>query len=239
MPDPVSSAFAPREPSGAGDLATRLRELHARFPACDIAAVTEVVRAVLASMTGPLSGADMSLLAEVQELGDVLARTRAEIAAMQVEDITLSHIPAASDELEAILTHTAGATHAILEVCEQLDGLADGLDRPARAGPTRAAAAEVLRGATMRVYEACGFQDLTGQRISKVVLALQAIDARITRILQASGAGPRGVSELVEASLAAADLASEEARAASLLRGPQLPEAAMGQSAIDELLAAF
>ena len=185
-----------------------------------------------------LTGAEMSLLAEVQELGDMLARARAEIAAMRVDDITASHIPQASDELEAILTHTAAATHCILEVCESLDALAEGLEKPARGGPSRAAAAGALRQATMRVYEACGFQDLTGQRIAKVVLALQAIDARIARILQAPGARS-GAAAALEAAIAATGADGAEPPAGEVLHGPQLPAAAMGQHDIDQLLAAL
>ena len=218
--------------AGEGDLQRRLEEIRARHPAADPPLVAEVVRAVLATMTGDLSAPEIRLLAEVEELGRTIARARAEVAALGVDDITDSHIPAASDELEAVVVHTASATDRILAVCETLDGLAEGLGN--RGGPTRADAAQALRAATTEVYEACGFQDITGQRISKVVGALQAIDLKVARIMEAFGERRRGPDmRRVERLEAGAPTP------AALLRGPQLPALAMGQDDIDLLLASF
>ncbi len=122
-------------------------------------------------------------------------------------------------------------------MCEALDALAAGLGE--RGGPTRAQAAQALRAATTEVYEACGFQDITGQRISKVVGALQAIDRKVARILAAFGdrrtdatGHPGRLAEL------SADLSPDRRPdlPADLLAGPQLPELAMDQGDIDRLL---
>ena len=77
--------------------------------------VAEVVRAVLTSLSGDLTAQETSLLAEVEALGRTIAAAKAEIAALRVDDITVSHIPFATDELDAIVHHTASATHAILD----------------------------------------------------------------------------------------------------------------------------
>ena len=69
--------------------------------------VAEVVHAVLATMSGDLSAQETSLLAEVEELGRTIASAKAEIAALRVDDITDRHIPFATDELDAIVEHTA------------------------------------------------------------------------------------------------------------------------------------
>ncbi len=191
-------------------LAHRLDQLKQRYPQAEPAMVAEVVRAVLASMQGDLTAPETALLAEVAELGRTIARARAEIAALKVDDITASHIPSATDELDAIVAHTAAATEQILEVCEKLD--AQGL------GP------EV----TTPIYEACSFQDITGQRISKVVATLKAIDAKVAHIVAAF------TPELDDA-----DALPEMPADAELLNGPQLPVHAMDQSDIDRLLADF
>ena len=200
-------------------LPQRLAELRGRYPACDPDMVAEVVRAVLSTMRGDLTAPDAALLAEVEALAQTVANARAEIAALQADDITASHIPSATDELDAIVEHTAEATNIILECCEALDTL----------GPTLSGeAAQAVQDVTTRVYEACGFQDITGQRITKVVSTLQAIERKVAQIVEVFGRGARG---------GGAPIAASETE--SLLNGPQMPTSAMDQTDIDALLASF
>ena len=209
----------PDAPTAApGSLPASLARIAARWPASDPAMVAEVVQSVLESMRGDLTSVESSLLNEVAELGRTIANARAEIAALQVDDITASHIPSATDELDAIVQHTAAATDSILEVCETLDTVAGKLD---------ADGAGVLQDATTRIYEACSFQDITGQRITKVVATLKAIDAKVGHII--------ATFDKREGRSPPKPLPVEE----SLLNGPQLPANAMGQSDIDKLLADF
>lgn len=167
-----------------------------------------------AAMPGGLgmTAIEAALLAEIEELSHTIAGAKAEIAAIQADTITDKHIPTATDELDAIVGHTAAATETILEVCETLDELG------ARLGGDEAAQ---LQDATMRIYEACSFQDITGQRITKVVNALKAIEAKVSCITTAYARVPR------------------DAAPPTLLNGPQLPTNAMDQNDIDRLLADF
>eukprot|EP01037_Dinobryon_pediforme_P001896 gene1896-1928_t len=128
--------------------------------------VEAVVRAVFSTLHGDLTGNETSLLAEVEDLGRTIAAAKAEIAKLRVDEITDSHIPSATDELDAIVAHTATATNSILEACEMLDAMSSkmsGVD------------AECMIDATSRIYEACSFQDITGQRICKVIAESRAI----------------------------------------------------------------
>ena len=196
----------------------RLTAIRTHYPASDPIMIADVVRAVLTTMSGDLTAQETTLLTEVEALGRTIAAAKAEIAALRVDDITVSDIPFATDELDAIIEHTASATHAILESCEMLDNLTSGL-----AGE----AAATLQDATTRIYEACSFQDITGQRISKVVNTLKMIETKVEQLVATFG----------EADSAA----TPDARIGevALLNGPQLPTAAMGQSDIDKLLASF
>jgi chemotaxis protein CheZ len=203
----------------SAQLPQRLAELRVRYPAGDPDMVAEVVRAVLSTMRGDLTAPDAALLAEVEELAQTVANARAEIVALQADDITASHIPSATDELDAIVEHTAEATNIILECCEALDTL----------GPTLSGeAAQAVQDVTTRVYEACGFQDITGQRITKVVSTLQAIERKVAQIIEVFGRGARGGRPAIAAS-----------ETESLLNGPQMPTSAMDQTDIDALLASF
>jgi chemotaxis protein CheZ len=199
-------------------LAERLAGIRAHYVASDPDMVADVVRAILASMSGDLTAKETTLLTEVESLGRTIAAAKAEIAALRVDDITVSDIPFATDELDAIVEHTAAATHAILETCETLDAVAEHLDGEPAAQ---------LQGATTKIYEACGFQDITGQRITKVVNTLKVIETKIGQLIATFGE-PNGE--------AAASSAPGEA---VLLNGPQLPTMAMDQSDIDKLLASF
>ena len=160
------------------NLTGRLAQLRSRYPDAQPEMVAEVVRAVLATLSGDLTVRETSLLAEVEELGRTIAAAKAEIAALRVDDISESHIPSATDELDAIVAHTAAATDAILETCETLDRVGAELTGDA---------ATQLQDATTRIYEACSFQDITGQRITKVVATLKTIDGKVAHIMQAFG----------------------------------------------------
>ncbi len=201
-------------------LAQRLAEIRARHPGSQPEMVAEVVRVVLSTLSGDLSAQETSLLAEVEALGHTIARAKIEIAALRVDDITDNHIPFATDELDAIVDHTATATNAILSSCETLDEVA----RSVTGEP-----ATRLQDATTRIYEACSFQDITGQRINKVVGTLKTIEAKVVQIVATFGNGDRETP---------VELAGEAA-AAELLNGPQHPAVAMDQSDIDKLLASF
>jgi len=195
-------------------LAERMATIRTRYPDTDPDMVAEVVCAVLDVM-----GGDARLRTEVAEIGQLIEQARSEIAALRVEDISASHIPSATDELDAIVEHTAEATNRILEVCEVLDRLAEG---PESDPP------DALQHATMRIYEACSFQDITGQRITKVVSTLKTIENKVAGIVSTFGAREGDAPAVVH-----------EPRPRVLANGPQLPAAAMDQTDIDKLLASF
>lgn len=206
-----------------GILAKRLADTCACYRTADPAMIPAVMQAVLEIFGGDLSAQDARLLAEVEELSRTIADAKAEIAALHVDDVTAGHIPSATDELDAVVAHTAAATEVILEVCESLDEAARGMD-----GPT----VNAVQAGTMRIYEACSFQDITGQRITKVVATLKAIDVKVTQILSTFGGSQNANGPSRPARIA---LSGD----AALLNGPQLPNAAMDQSQIDRMLADF
>ncbi len=200
-------------------LAARLAAIRTRYVESDPEMVADVVRAILATMSGDLTARETTLLTEVESLGRTIAAAKAEIAALRMDDITVSDIPFATDELDAIVAHTAAATHAILETCETLDAVA---------GHLAGEPAAQLQDATTRIYEACGFQDITGQRITKVVNTLKIIEDKVGQLVATFGDSNGEAA-------AAANARGE----GELLNGPQLPTMAMDQSDIDKLLASF
>jgi chemotaxis protein CheZ len=217
MPDPEDDLGL----RGLDALKAKLATIRARQPGIEPDMVTEVVRAVLTTISDDLTVKEASLLREVEELGHTIALAKAEIATLRVDDITDHDIPFATDELDAIVDHTAQATHAILESCETLDEVS---------GTVSGEPAAKLQAATTRIYEACSFQDITGQRITKVVTTLKTIEAKVAQIIGTFGSTVGGAERRE---------ARDEVTDAHLLNGPQLPAHAMDQSDIDKLMASF
>lgn len=183
--------------------------------------VEQAVRQVLSSIAGDLTANETLLLGELQGLAEEIARAKREMAALKVVDINASHIPVATDELDAVVSHTAEATNEILDACEGLERLA-----------TRLAAedATAVTGAVTRIFEACSFQDITGQRIGKVVNALKVIEDRLKHVEERFGPFPDH---------APAAPAADVPEGRALANGPQLPSGAASQAEIDSLLASF
>jgi chemotaxis protein CheZ len=206
--------------AGIDALKHKLTLIRAQQPEFEPGMVTEVIRAVLTTISDDLSAKEATLLREVEELGRTIAIAKSEIAALRVDDITDHDIPFATDELDAIVEHTAQATHAILESCEMLDTVSETVSGEA---------ATKLQDAVTRIYEACSFQDITGQRITKVVTTLKVIEEKVAHIIATFGASTEGHGRT----------ASTISTDADLLNGPQLPAHAMDQSDIDKLLASF
>jgi chemotaxis protein CheZ len=154
------------------------------------------------------------LLLVLEYLSRHIKTTRDEIGALRPEGRSLS---AAADELEEIVAETARAANEIMSAAEAVESIAP------HTAPDIAAA---LTAAATRIYEASAFQDITGQRITKALRALQEIEGKIDALARAcdslAGSGETA---------AAGD--------AALLNGPQLGRSAFTQSDIDKLFESF
>jgi chemotaxis protein CheZ len=204
-----------------GDLSAKIEAIEARAEvAPDATAVASVVEAVLASLSGDLSVADLKLYRELHELARYIADAKREIAEVQPHDIS-ERIPAATDELDAVVDHTAEATGTILDAAESVEKLVSAMPPPM---------GNIVGAAVTRIYEACNFQDITGQRITKVVTTLKYIEQKVDALLAAFGEGVRSAPPAAEPAAAPRD----DAR---LMTGPQLPASANNQADIDTILA--
>jgi chemotaxis protein CheZ len=184
--------------------------------------VGEVVRSLLTTLSGEMSAADLKLYQELEALAEYIHRAKAELAQLRSDDIQSRYIASATDELDAIVGATENATNSILDNAEKIEEIARELDP---------AVGAKLTEATTAMFEACNFQDITGQRITKVVKALKHIEERIEGLVSAFG------PEMAAVRAAEAKSASEGAKPSDedLLNGPQLPDAAHDQAAIDAL----
>lgn len=211
------------------DIEKQLAALSRNVAGVDPRDIVEVVQSVMASLNGDRSSLNVKLHDDIEALAKYIQAAKAEIAAIKPDEIKSHHIPTATDELSAIVGATEEATHTIFEAVETIEALAETMPPET---------AEKVTEAVTQVYEACGFQDITGQRVSKVVKVLESVESKVQALLQAFGeddAEPRA-DEPVRA---APDSDRGKRSDNDLMQGPQLPDNAISQEDVDALLASF
>ncbi len=155
----------------------------------------------------------------VEHLARIIAEAKRDLAALGAQDIRAKHLPTAGDELTAIVGATERATNAILDAVERIEKSANA----AGGEPGAAILADVTA-----IYEACNFQDITGQRISKVVSVLKEVDQTVASLLESLNLPPVVLN-------AGRSVTAAKSGEAALLNGPQMPDAAPNQADIDAL----
>jgi chemotaxis protein CheZ len=214
------------------DLASRLDDVRREMKSgIDTGTIRSVLEDMLVSMKGNIAGADPRVIEELEALSAFIEETKAEIAAIRPEEIPDEHIPAATDELDAVVSATENATNAIMEAAETIEAVAEKIDQES---------AEALSNAVTQIYEACSFQDITGQRIGKVVAALKEIEEKVETVVDKFGPDRETREELKrrrQADKEALASAESDVDEEDLLHGPQLPDNANSQDEIDALFA--
>lgn len=124
------------------------------------------------------------LQGDIIEMARAIARAEREIRQIRHDGVAATQYSSASDELDAVVATTEKATSSILSAAERIQEYA-WTRREEIAGES--AECDMLDGCATEIYTACGFQDLTAQRIRKVVEALRFLDERLKSILEATG----------------------------------------------------
>lgn len=186
----------------------------------DVVALAEITAESLQTF---FSTMDASVYRELREIAEYIQAMKQEIGALQANDLKETRIPAAGQELSAIVQATEAATNTIMECAETLMG-ADPSDPLAYKG--------LVDEKMLVVFEACSFQDITGQRIAKVIETLQHIEERVSRFASAMRA------EDVTGPLSELERARADRRRRLLLHGPQLQGDGIAQGDVDALMKA-
>jgi chemotaxis protein CheZ len=116
---------------------------------------------------------------EISEIAGRIQSTKVEIAALHHPLEKTGKLESAAAELGAVVTDTERATNAIMNNVEMLENIMAEVIAvlPAGFAVTRLADAQ---DHIVRIYEACNFQDITGQRINKVVRTIAFIEERVS-----------------------------------------------------------
>lgn len=183
--------------------------------------IVGIINSVLGKINAQSEEIPALLTTELAELRTIIENLGSQLHTSNIHDISEAHIPDATDELFAVIEATEEATHTIMESCEEILGVLK-TERPELF--------EKVEKCIVSIFEACTFQDITGQRIKKVTGYLKEIDAKTASILKLLKS-----SEAQEVSGAA----GESGQVVSLLNGPGLPHNALTQGDIDKLLEEF
>lgn len=167
---------------------------------------------------------------ELLGLFDRIQTIRREIASIRKPGDDRDRFATMSDELDAIVTATEGATNSIMENAEAIDEVIMAV-RPTVTDPDAAARLDAIPDHIGGIFEACSFQDITGQRITKVVKTLQYIEKRVNALISVWGAAELSTVEPRDENDAMPP--NDDRR---FLNGPQLDGQGVSQSDVDAIM---
>ena len=210
----------------AANVAAQVRTSLASLKASDLqgAQIMEVLKLahqLTDTMKLFFSSLDQSICQEFNYIADYISRTRDEIAALRPNDIKTQRIPTAGAELEAVVGDTEKATETIMSAAEEVL-----CDDEADFDAYRAN----VEARMMTIIEACSFQDLAGQRVSKVVNSLRHVEERVARFAEVMGVRDADYAPHEET-------AKEKRDREQLLNGPAMGGPETSQDDIDAMFA--
>lgn len=182
--------------------------------------VVKIINSVLTRVEAGDSGR-LEIYRELKNLQAIIEEAREEIGAARAKDINVTHIPNATDELDAVVVATAEATGVIMDSCDVIG------EKAALVGGE---IGDSLTAEVTKIYEACSFQDITGQRIKKVVSTLATIEQKVAKLVDVLS------EKLPFTDHGDGSVADERSGDAKLMNGPQMSAKAISQDDIDKLL---
>jgi len=154
------------------------------------------------------------LKVELDLIADAINRTKREIAVLHGKSFDGSEMAKVTGELGAVVGGTEQATQQILEAAESIDQSASALSKVTSPDQQKLLSEEIQER-VVSIFEACNFQDLTGQRISKVMATMKFIENHIMVMMEIWG----GVDAIRAHAPQIVDDREGDAR---LLNGPKL-----------------
>jgi chemotaxis protein CheZ len=183
----------------------------------------------MASSLNPANSAvDNFVHQEIAKLAEYIGEAKNEIFSIQTNARAEDAILDASQHLEEVVKATEQATNTIMDAADTVQGAALGIGDPKE---------KQILDATTLIYDACAFQDITGQRIRKVITLLSNIEDRVEKLNNLFGTRPEIITDTtIPKDLKDIVVPKDDKE---LLHGPQLTGQGASQDEIDALLAKF
>jgi chemotaxis protein CheZ len=168
------------------------------------------------SLEGFFEHVDLAMSQELAGIAKDIQAMKKDIAELRPKDLQSNRIPQAGEELDAVVLETEAATDRIMAAVEAIQA-----EEPSG----EEAYKEFITNHANEIFEACAFQDITGQRIRKVVETLNVIEDRVSRFAEKLRVEDAPVEKTEE------DIRREE----NILHGPQKDGDGVSQDDIDAL----
>jgi chemotaxis protein CheZ len=205
------------------ELIAELKALrHLVEPRDDAQRILENYQAQIAEM--------QKLKSELVIIHNAITRTKQEIATLHVTGFHGQSMSRMTHELDAVVNGTEQATQTILEMVEDIDQLASTMIEQGKDDAEKQTGREI-QDRVVKVFEACNFQDITGQRISKVVNTWKFIESHVVQMMEIWG-GIDAFKEFIP------EAPPEPEGDDALLNGPKLAEDE-GHASQDDIDALF
>jgi chemotaxis protein CheZ len=191
-------------------------------PKDDAQRILETYQAQLSEM--------QKLKGELVIIHNAIIRTKQEIATLHVTGFHGQSVSRMTHELDAVVNGTEQATQIILNMVEDIDQFASTMSEQGKDDAEKQMGREI-QDRVVKVFEACNFQDITGQRISKVVNTWKFIERHVEEMMEIWGG--------IEAFKDYIPQAPQEPQGDdALLNGPKLADDA-GHASQDDIDALF
>ena len=208
------------------------------IPAEQVRELVAAVKDMFGQQDAANTAGNERLYQELGELAKYINNAKKELQEVKSSNIAADHLPSASNQLDAIVQMTEQATGRIMDECDRLTmfhtdmrerllNMDPPLEPDALAGVDDAMNAAAT--SVTHIFEACNFQDITVQRIQKVVKALQEIERQVLRMVVVFGL-------MENKNNLDAETTAELQEDAALLNGPQLNGQGLDQDEIDSIL---
>ena len=165
---------------------------------------------------------------ELDVIADAIRQTKNEITILQDRGFDGAGRTRVGDELDAVVAYAEQATQRILNAAEGIEQTANMLSALLQNKHQQGMAQDIADHVT-RIFEACNFHDLTGQRLAKVAATMKLVEEHIARMMEIW---------TVIAQFQADEIRAATASANALMDGPKLVDQA-GNSAQAEVDALF
>jgi len=203
----------PEESNQAQEFIKRLSKLHTEKG--DSINIEEIH-----SLMSDVCGDDYNEICKgIQTIAGKITSAKNDISHIEVNKISGDFIQDANIELDAIVKHAEEATNNILDAAEEIQSSLGGIDE---------SKSQKITESINKIFEASNFQDITGQRINKIVTALVDIESCVNGLINKISGGD-GTIEI--------NVKGDHRADADLMNGPQLDTEAPTQEEIDKLLA--
>lgn len=119
---------------------------------------------------------------QVVQLYEYMERIKSEIATVKHPGAPVDHFNKVADQLNAIVSATEDATNTIMEATEASSTIAAEIKDLIRVDEVTERLDQITANSN-RIFEACTFQDITGQRISKIVTTMNLLEGALSSLV--------------------------------------------------------